>query len=173
MIRALAPQEAVAAFFVALDAYPTAALVTTMFDTFQGLADRLTAEEKKRCQTLAAKHEQIASVMASRLRTTKTKGQKLVFERVPFSRDALTPLQKKQLEWIDREKLDWSLAALYAVRDAKGSHRYDVVLHAGDDGVVYRAKTAKRVASFAQGGADGPDEALCEALDDGLAAVKA
>ena len=173
IVHALAAHEALAALFVVLDAYPMPELLTKMFDTYDSLADRLTAEEKKRLQALAAAHTELAPVIAARVRESKNrKRPKLVFEPVPFSRKALTPLQKKQLEWVDREKLEWKLVELFIVRDDKGVHRYDVALHAREDGVVYRAKTAKREASFAQGGADGPKEALCDALDDGLAAIR-
>jgi hypothetical protein len=55
-----------------------------------------------------------------------------------------------------------------------GLHVYDAVLHAGDDGHVFRAGTATTVASFLQGGVSRcPDDDLEEMLEDGYDAYLA
>ncbi len=165
------PHANCGALVFVLDAYPIADLVGTMFAAFERCGEHPNADERARFEQLAKDHPQLRNVIAECLGAQK-KPKPLVFERVAFTSAKLTPLQKKQLQWVEREGLDWSLVELFAVRDAKGKHRYDVTLHAGDDGVVYSAGTTKRVASFTQGGADGRDEKLCAALDEGLATVK-
>jgi hypothetical protein len=187
-IEALPPERRAAAIFGALegpgphlqclallfvlDELPMPELVPRMFECFEANGERMKPAERVRFEALAKKHPVLTRAVESTFQKGK-KVKKLAFEPVAFSRSELSPIQKQQLAWIDRDSLDWSLVELFTVRDEKGAHRYDVTLHAGDDGVVYDAGTKKCAASFVQGGADGRNASLCIALDEALAAAKA
>jgi hypothetical protein len=80
-------------------------------------------------------------------------------------RAELTAVQQEQMALADEEN-DYENMELFAVSDNTGRHLFDAVIHVGDDGYVFKVGTAEWVAMFAQGGADGHDAALCEALDE-------
>jgi hypothetical protein len=104
--------------------------------------------------------------------------RELVFKRVlvPKRMSELDATQKKQvakLDWLELEK-ELKNVELFVIEDAKGKSLYDLLIHAGDDGVVFRAGTTKAVASFSQGGVSECDsDSLEEALEAGYDAFLA
>jgi hypothetical protein len=87
-------------------------------------------------------------------------------------REQLTGLLKQQMTLADEEN-DYQNMELFAVSDAAGRHLFDALIHVGDDGYVFSPGTTDWVAIFAQGGADGHDAGLCEALDEAFERYKA
>jgi hypothetical protein len=148
--------------------HPEPDLVEAMFAIYKAYAERPDAAARAALEDVAKRVPELAASIAQHLAHKKV--APLVFERVPLPpRDKLTSLQKKQLAWFEQEGGDWAVLELFAVRDAKGKHLYDATIHAGDDGYVFRAGTATKVATFAQGGCEAKGEALMAGLEQGLA----
>jgi hypothetical protein len=80
-------------------------------------------------------------------------------------RERLSGVLKEQMTLADEED-DYGNMELFTVSDASGRHLFDALIHVGDDGYVFAPGTTGWVAMFAQGGADGHDGALCEALEE-------
>jgi hypothetical protein len=144
------------------------------------LASKLGALGKPRVlskEAAAALVALLAPVQPEKPAAAKKKpAKKLIFRSAlkPKRLSDLTPLQKKQiakLDWIDVDK-EIKNVQFFAIQD-KGKLVYELAIHAGDDGVVFRAGTTRAVASFSQGGISECDsDDLEEALEAGYDAVK-
>jgi hypothetical protein len=148
--------------------HPIPSLLELLLVSYKRCAERPDAEAREKLDALGRAHPPLAEVLKKKRRSIKV--AKLTFEPIPKpSRDVLTPLQKKQIAWFEREGGEWDVLEFFRVLDDKGAHRYDATIIAGDDGKVFKAGTNKAVAMFAQGGAEGRSEALSAALEQGLA----
>lgn len=83
----------------------------------------------------------------------------LVCRRVAGPPDArqLVALQKALQRAVPAAEVE-----VFALDGPDGTHRYDAVLHAGDDGLIFVTGTTDVIASMAQGGVDEIDDAALE-----------
>jgi hypothetical protein len=155
-------------FASVIEFHPDPALVDAVFAMYKMMAERPNPSAHAALEDVAKRLPKLAPTISKQL--ARKKVAPLVFEPVPLpARDKLSALQRKQLAWFEKEGGDWSVLELFIVRDEKRKHVYDAAIHAGDDGFVFRVGTATKVATFAQGGAEGRGEALMAALEQGLA----
>jgi hypothetical protein len=145
-------------------AYPPVGVVDRAFTRYvQGMH-----KPKREVQAaLRAIAKQVAA-LAPELEKAPAKPPKLRFEPRAWPR-ALSALERARVAKLDEATPD--LLAHYDVVDEAGATRFQALVHAGSDGLVFTPGTADVAAIIAQGGADADDALLCAALESGLAAA--
>lgn len=161
------PEEAMKILLPLIDMYPLPGFIDLAFERHLEFHPP-NKETLAALEALARRHPALAQPLAE---NRNKKPLKLQVEPLPRpAESALTPLQKKQIAQLEERALD--VLDFYRVTDAKGVPLYDAILSADSDGQVFKTGTSEPVAMIAQQGADGPDGALCVALDQAFAAYR-
>lgn len=150
-----------------LKKYPSKPILAMLLASYRRMDERPDPKTRARLDEIKS----LAAPMAKSRKALEV--PKLTFRTLKKpARTKLIGARAKQVAWAEREGFAYEDLTLYDVLDAAGKHVYDAVVHAGDDGKVFIAGTIRGVALFAQGGCEGRNSAISNALEQGMAAAR-